>query len=744
MRMCVDYRALNNITIKNSYPLPRVDELFDRLQGAKYFRKIDLRSGYHQIRIAPEDVPKTAFRTRYGHYEFLVLPFGLTNAPATFMHLMHQTFRPLLDEFVLVFLDDILIYSKTLEEHERHVRRVLDDAPRAEALRQGEQVRVLPHRGRVPRPPRRPRRRAHDGGQGRSHQRVARRRSNVRDVRAFLGTAGYYRKFIRDFSAIAAPLSELHQGQRQVRVGDAAQQKAFVELKAAIAQGPVLILPDPSLPFVVHTDASGFAVGAVLQQDQGKGLQPIAFMSKKMVDARDALPRPRAGAAGHHPRADGVAPLPAAAASSSCAPTTSRCSTSRRSRMLSGRQTRWKDIIANFDFDIEYIEGKSNVVADGLSRRADHQHAAHSCTRRCSRRSRTRTQHRVARTPHRLNAVTTLLADIHETYPPTPPTAAELAKRRTRSDPLQVKGGFLYYRGDRLYIPQRPRTADSNPAGVPRYPDRRAPGQGQDHRADEAPLLLARHGRRRSQQYVTSCDACQRNKPSQQAHDGPAACRSRSRLAPGSKCPWTSSRSCPAPAGQRRHRRLRRQADQDGALRCDRHERHRAAARHAVHARGGAPARRARVDPQRPRPSLHRALLARTSGAARHHAHHEHGLSPADRRPDGARQSHPRGDAARACQLRSRTTGTSTSPPPNWPSTTVSRHRRASRRSISTMARKSNSHSTRLSLTSDPRPPTRPPPTVSADSVLTSTVLVPTLSKHNAGKLTTPTSIAAP
>ena len=279
-RMCFDYRGLNKITIKNRYPLPRIEELLDRLHGAKYFSKLDLRSGYHQVRIAEGDEHKTAFRTRYGHYEFTVLPFGLTNAPATFMHLMQEIYRPYLDKSVLVFLDDVLIYSKTKAEHKIHCREALTVLRNAKLYAKmskceffKERIDFLGHTVSA-------------AGISMNSFKVDAIRdwpapTSVPEMRSFLGLAGYYRKFVKGFSGIAAGMTQLlHKTEPYVWTEQ--HQCAFEKLKDAVCSAPTLITPDPTLPYTVLTDSSGYAIGAALHQDHGNGLQPIAFMSKKL------------------------------------------------------------------------------------------------------------------------------------------------------------------------------------------------------------------------------------------------------------------------------------------------------------------------------------------------------------------------------------------------------------------------------------------------------------------------------
>ncbi|KAL5570722.1 hypothetical protein UlMin_020319 [Ulmus minor] len=208
MRMCIDYRELNKVTIKNKYPLPRIDDLFDQLKGATVFSKIDLRSGYHQLKIRESDIPKTAFRSRYGHYEFLVMSFGLTNAPAAFMDLMNRVFKEFLDRFVIVFIDDILVYSKSTKEHEEHLRLILQtlrDHQLFAKFKKCEfwlnQVAFLGHV-------------ISKDGVAVDPSKVEavenwKPPSNASEVRSFLGLAGYYRRFVEGFSRIAMPLTNL-------------------------------------------------------------------------------------------------------------------------------------------------------------------------------------------------------------------------------------------------------------------------------------------------------------------------------------------------------------------------------------------------------------------------------------------------------------------------------------------------------------------------------------------------------
>ncbi|GJS79759.1 putative nucleotidyltransferase, ribonuclease H [Tanacetum coccineum] len=275
-RMCIDYRELNKLTVKNRYPLPRIDDLFDQLQGSQFFSKIDLRSGYHQLRVHEDDIPKTAFRTRYGHFEFTVMPFGLTNAPAVFMDLMNRVCRPYLDKFVIVFIDDILIYSKTREEHVEHLRLVLELLKKEKLyakfskcefwLREvqflghvinGNGIHVDPSKieavknWKAPRTP--------------------------TEVRSFLGLAGYYRRFIENFSKIAKSLTILTQKCKTFDWGEE-QELAFQTLKDKLCNAPVLALPDGPEDFVVYCDASGIGLGCVLMQ-RGK---VIAYASRQL------------------------------------------------------------------------------------------------------------------------------------------------------------------------------------------------------------------------------------------------------------------------------------------------------------------------------------------------------------------------------------------------------------------------------------------------------------------------------
>jgi hypothetical protein len=264
-RMCVDYRSLNKITINNKYPHPRIKDLFDHMKRASIFLKIDLRSGYHQLKIWESDIPKTAFHTRYGLYEYTVMSFGLTNAPAYFMYLMNKVFMEYMDKFVVVFIDDILIFSKMEEEHEKHLRMVL------EKLRPNQlyakfskcefwliEVTFLGHVISA-------------GGVSVDPSKVKDVLNwmppmNVSEIQSFLGLSGYYRQFIQDFSKIAKPMTKLLKKNEDFEwTGEC--QASFQELKKCLTFAPVLVLPDLTKKLDIYCDASRQGIGCVLMQE---------------------------------------------------------------------------------------------------------------------------------------------------------------------------------------------------------------------------------------------------------------------------------------------------------------------------------------------------------------------------------------------------------------------------------------------------------------------------------------------
>ncbi|GKC37812.1 putative reverse transcriptase domain-containing protein [Tanacetum coccineum] len=236
-RMCIDYRELNKLTVKNRYPLPRIDDLFDQLQGSRVYSKIDLRSGYHQLRVREEDISKTAFRTRYGHYEFQVMPFGLTNAPTVFMDLMNKVCKSYLDRFVIVFIDDILIYSKSIKEHAGHLKLILNLLKNEELYAKFSKCEFW--------------------------------LSKVQFLGHVIDSEGIH--------VDSAKIEAIKDWAVKFKWGEKAEA-AFQLLKQKLCSAPILALPEGSENFVVYCDASHKGLGAVLMQRE----KVIAYASRQL------------------------------------------------------------------------------------------------------------------------------------------------------------------------------------------------------------------------------------------------------------------------------------------------------------------------------------------------------------------------------------------------------------------------------------------------------------------------------
>nr|GEX38940.1 putative reverse transcriptase domain-containing protein [Tanacetum cinerariifolium] len=327
-RMCIDYRELNKLPVKNRYPLSRIDDLFDQLQGSSVYMKIDLRSGYHQLRIREEDIPITAFRTRYGHFEFQVMSFGLTNASVVFMNLMNRVCKPYLDTFVIVFIDDILIYSKNKEDHEKHLKVILEllknEKLYAKFLKCDFWLKSVQFLGHV----------INSNGVHFDHAKVEAIRNwsaptTPTEVRKFLCLAGYYRRFIEGFLLISKPLSRLTQKNKKYEWG-MEEEESFQTLKHKLCSAPILALPEGTKNFIVYCDASLKGFGAVLMQRENV----IAYASRQLKKHKENY--------------------------------TTHDLELERTQM---RQRRWIELLSDYDCEIRYHSGKGNVVADALSQK---------------------------------------------------------------------------------------------------------------------------------------------------------------------------------------------------------------------------------------------------------------------------------------------------------------------------------------------------------------------------------------
>jgi len=375
-RMCIDYRALNAVTLKNGYPLPKIQDCLDMIGTARSFSKIDLTSGYWQINVVERDRHKTAFNTRRGKYEFCVMPFGLTNAPATFQAIMNDMLRPYLDKFVVVYLDDILIYSKNDEEHLEHVRLVVEALQKHGYYAKPSKCSFFQKHIEFC---------GHIVGDGEVRMDEAKLKAirdwpplqTVHDVRSFLGLCSYYRRFIEDFAIICGPMYELIKGAEGHKYKPInmtlSARNAFECIKNTMCSEKVLAQPDTSLPFIIETDASDFGWGAVLYQVGPDGKErPIAFESKAFSPAernyatheRELLAIKEALRKWRFYIENGTTTL--------VRTDHAGLQYLKSTVKPSGRLARWLAEFGEFNLDIKYKPGTEMIVSDTLSRRSDY------------------------------------------------------------------------------------------------------------------------------------------------------------------------------------------------------------------------------------------------------------------------------------------------------------------------------------------------------------------------------------
>ena len=353
-RLCTDFRKLNKVTKRNSFPLPRIDQVFEAMKGAKIYSKLDLKSAYNLVRIREGDEYKTAFSTKFGLYEYLVMPFGLTNAPATFQSFINHVLKDEIGECCQVYLDDIMIYSKSLEEHIIHVRRVLkrliENKLVAKLSKCEFHKQELTFLGNVI---------SKDGVKTDPDKLEAitkwPRPNKVKELQSFLGFRNYYRRFINKFAEIARPLYALTSSKKKFE-WDQEAEKAFKELKQAMVSPPVLSYPDYDKQFIVECDASKYAIGGVLSQQDEKGeLHPVYYYSKKLskseinysITEKELMAIKTTFVEWRH--------LLMGAKHKVIVYTDHRnLLYATKSQLLSARQARWQELLSGYDFEIIY------------------------------------------------------------------------------------------------------------------------------------------------------------------------------------------------------------------------------------------------------------------------------------------------------------------------------------------------------------------------------------------------------